>query len=464
MLKYLPDSTLIVLWILILVVGLTWIIPAGEFQRQDFDGRQVVVPGSYQPTEAQPQSLFDFLTAPARGFKAAAEIIAFVLLVGGAFTVVNSTGAITAGIQKLLISSENHHSARKMVIPLIMVLFSICGATFGMSEEVLVFILITIPLAISLGYDTIVGVSIAFVAAGAGFASAFMNPFTVGIAHGLAELPVFSGWEYRLVVWFVFTTTAIIMVMTYANRIKQNPTLSPMYDIDRARHADGEFESETLNMTTTRKLVLTLFFLSLIMLIVGVNLWDWYINEIAGLFFGLAILTAIIARLSPSRVIEEFTIGMKEMVVAAFVIGLSRGILLVATDGKIIDTILYTISSAAEGFHPAVSVQVMFFVQSGLNFFVPSGSGQAALTIPIMAPLSDLLGITRQTAVLAYQFGDGLSNLIIPTSGITMGILSIAKIPYDVWFRWMGKRFLILTFIGCLLLLPPVLFFYWGPH
>jgi uncharacterized ion transporter superfamily protein YfcC len=457
--KKMPHTIIIVLTILVVFLILTWIVPAGQFDRRVFNGREVVVPGTYHSVEQSPQGLMNFLTAPIRGMIAASQIIAFVLLIGGAFGIVTKTGAIHAGLASILEFTRKRQSFKKFIIPGVMMLFSIAGATFGMCEEVMVFILITIPLAMALGYDSLTGIAIPFIGAATGFAGAFSNPFTIGIAQGISEIPIFSGWEYRIVVWLVLMTAAIIFVMIYARKIEKNPKRSLVYDIDRTRVDSIDHSSEDFTFTLKRKVVLLIFLSAIIMLIVGVNIWDWYINEIAGLFIAMGLLTALFFRLSPNSAVGAFLEGARDMMTAAMVIGLTRGMLIIATDGKIIDTILNGIAGSAGQFPKVISVQLMFFFQGFMNFFVPSGSGQAALTMPLMAPLSDLIGITRQTAVLAYQLGDGLFTNIFPTSGVTMGILAIGKIPYDKWLRFMLPLSLIFMILACLLLIPPVLLF-----
>jgi uncharacterized ion transporter superfamily protein YfcC len=447
---------------MLLFIILTWIIPAGAYERTEIEGRNAIVPGSYTRTEQQPQGLKTLFTAPIKGFVEASQIIAFVLLIGGAFGIVNKTGAINAGLSSIIRFSLHHPGFKLLIVPLIMVLFSLGGATFGMSEEVLVFIIITVPMAIALGYDSITGVAIPFVGAGAGFAGAVFNPFTVGIAQGIAEVDIFSGWEYRIVVWLVFTSIAIIYVIIYTRKIEKNKTYSKVYEIDLKRDKASIDAAMGENFNSRQLIIILLLILTLVILVLGVNLWHWYIDEIAGLFIGFGILSAIVYKLSLKETSSSFIEGAKDMVMAALVIGFARGLLVIASEGKIIDTILFTLSNATGGLPAALSVQVMFLFQSFLNFFIPSGSGQAALTMPIMAPLSDFLGISRQTAVLAYQFGDGLSNLIIPTSGITMGILSIAEIPYLIWLRWILRLMVILFLAAMILLLPPVLIFEWN--
>ena len=455
----LPDTLLIVGGILLLFVALTWIIPPGEFDRELVNGREAVVRDSYHAVDASPQGLSAFLTAPLKGFIAAANIIGFVLIVGGSFTVLDRTGAIRAGLYSLVRYCERNPRFKNLIVPVIIIFFSLCGATFGMSEETLVFILITIPLALSLGYDAIVGVAIPFIGAGAGFAGAFINPFTLQIAQGFAGLQALSGWEYRLVVWSVFTLIAIVFIMRYARKVERNPELSLVKGIETRKFKGLGANPEVNTLTPARLVILTGFLLSIVMLILGAIQWDWYIPEISGLFLALGILSALIYRMSSADAVKYFYEGAKDMIAAAMIIALSKAILVVAEDGKIIDSILYYVSSAAKDLPAEISVQVMFFVQSAINFFVPSGSGQAALTMPIMAPLGDLLNISRQTTVLAFQFGDGISNLIIPTSYVTMGILAIAKIPYEKWFRWVWPLILIFFLAAMLLLIPPVSMF-----
>lgn len=461
MTKKIPDSILIILGILVVFIILTWIVPPGEFERTQFGTKTVVVPGTYEKTAANPQGPGAFFLAPIKGFIAAAEIIAFVFLVGGAFSIVTGTGAVDAGLYRILQFSKQHPRYKKWIIPLVIGLFSLGGSTFGMSEENLVFVLVTLPLALALGYDSITGVAICFVGAGAGFAGAFINPFTIGVAQGIAQLPPGSGMGYRLVVWFLMTLLVIWYIMRYAARIEKDPSRSPMHEIDKERDASHYEDSSNLTFDTSRKLVLLGLLASLGILIFGVIKWGWYIEEICALFVALGFLAAILSRMKGNDAVAMFMRGAKDMMNAALVIGLARGLLVVAEEGKIIDTMLNSIAIATQDVPRFMTIEIMFLLQSCLNFFVPSGSGQAALTMPILTPLSDILEISRQSTVLAFQFGDGLSNLIIPTSGVTMGILAIAKIPYHVWLKWMLPLFLWMTLLAILLLLPPMFLFEW---
>ncbi len=452
-----PNTYLIISSIIILVAALTWLLPAGEYNRIEKDGKTMVVNNTYHKVDPNPQSVDSILMAPINGFINAAEIIGFVLIVGGAFGIFGRTEAIDAGIKSIARAHKKSRFVRIALIPMFMTLFSLGGAVFGMSEEVIPFIMFFVPLAIMLGYDSITGVAIPYVGAGVGFAGAFINPFTLGIAQGIAELPTLSGFTYRVIVWVILTTIAILFVMRYAKRIKDNPEKSLMYEIDCKKRDKLHVNAleEFTGLDASHKRALAIFGVGMVVLVFGVLRYEWYIKEICALFVITGILSGIVGKLKVNEITDSFMEGAKQLVGTAVIIALARGIFVVASDGKIVDTILYGLSGVIEVFHPIVSSQAMFAVQSFLNFFVPSGSGQAALTIPVMAPLSDLVGVSRQTAVLAFQFGDGFSNLIIPTSAVTMGVLSLADIPWDKWARWIISLQIIFIIVGLLLLVPP---------
>jgi len=460
-----PDTLVLIFSILILTSVLTWFYPGGKYERETVDGREIVQPDSYTQVDSVPQGLADLLTAPIKGFIVAAQIIAFILIVGGAFIVVQNTGAFDALINKIADNRQDSTLMDFSIIPVSMIFFSAFGSVFGMSEEVIAFILIFVPLAVSLGYDSIVGAAIPFVGAGAGFAGAVLNPFTIGIAQGIAELPPFSGIVYRIICWFIVTAIAIAFVMIYARKIRRDPESSRMYQLDahwRDHIRKNENKSTGARISRNHLIILTIFALGMLILILGVIFLEWYINEISALFLALGLIIGIVSNLKMNEIAEGFVSGARDLIKIGFIIALARSILIIAQDGQIIDSILHDLSGVVSGAHPVFAAQLMFLVQSIINVFVPSGSGQAALTMPIMAPLSDLLDVTRQTAVLAFQFGDGFTNLIIPTSGVTMGVLGMARIPYEKWFAWMLPLLIIFFIVSFLLLIPPVLM-HWGP-
>ncbi len=460
-----PNTLVLIFSIMIVIAVLTWFISGGKYERVLVEGREILQPDSYQEVKNIPQGIGALLTSPIKGFIKAANIIAFILIVGGAFVVIQKTGAVDALINRIARAHEHFKLIRATLIPLTMLIFSTFGSVFDMSEEVIPFILIFVPLAISLGYDSITGAAIPFIGAGAGFAGAFLNPFTIGIAQGIAELPPFSGMIYRIICWLIITSVAILFVAVYAARIRKNPQRSPVYNIDkiwRDHVAETKGNESAAGLDRSHILILTIFGLAMIILILGVIFWGWFINEISALFFGTALLIGIASHLSINQVAENFVQGAKELVNVAFIIAFARSILIIASDGQIIDSILHGLSGLVSGAHPIFAAQLMFIVQSLINVFIPSGSGQAALIMPIMAPLGDLLDVTRQTAVLAFQFGDGFTNLIIPTSGVTMGVLGVAKIPYEKWFVWMLPLQIIFFILALLLIIPPALM-HWGP-
>jgi uncharacterized ion transporter superfamily protein YfcC len=452
------DTLVMIFAVIVLVAAVTWIIPAGEYQRQVKDGKTLVIPDSFTFTEGNPQGFSQVITSPFKGFVKAAEIIGFLFILGGSFSIILRTGAITVSIRHLAKTFSRKPHLQKFFIPVTMTVFSIAGSTFGMAEEVLLFIPIFIPLSLSLGYDSLVGTAIPFLGAAAGFAGSTFNPFTVGIAQSIAELPLYSGLEYRVIVWLISTVCMIFFVMRYAKRIKKDPSKSPVYGIDAERkHTLHLDESSMEQLTWRHNAVVGGFVVGLGVLVYGILEFQWWLSEIAGLFLALGIFSGIIGSLKVTEVTQSFKEGAKDMMGVALIIACARAILVIATDGKVLDVLLYACSGVISSVHPVFAAQLMFVVQGVLNFFIHSGSGQAALTMPIMAPLADVLGITRQTAVLAFQFGEGWINPILPTSGLTMGVLGLANIRWDIWFRWMLPIQIFFFIVALLLLIPPVL-------
>ena len=459
-----PHTLVVVMLLVILVLGLSWIIPSGEYQRQKVETsqgtRNVTVAGTYQQVEKVYLGPQMVLESPIKGFLDGALLICFLLVIGGSFAIFQETGADEFGIRRLTAGILSRPYLDVMLIPVLMIIFSLAGSIFGMSEEVIPFILIFIPLARRLGYDSIVGVSIPFLGAAAGFAAAFFNPFTVGISQSIAGIPLYSGLGYRLVSWVIGTAVIIAYVMWYARKVKRNPECSPVYDIDRAREAVMPHDGAKEHWDVRHVATLSLFVASMVLLVVGVLKWQWYIDQIAVLFLGMGIVLGFTGGLGPSRVAKTFVTGAKDMVGVVFIIACARALLVIAQEARILDTMLYGASGALSRLPRGVIAQVMFLIQCVINFFIHSGTAQAALTMPIMAPLADLVGITRQTAVYAYQLCEFI-NPILPTSAVTMGVLGAAKIPWERWAKWFLPLMLILVVLSFLLLVPPVLMFRW---
>ncbi|KPJ69647.1 C4-dicarboxylate ABC transporter [candidate division WOR-1 bacterium DG_54_3] len=461
----LPHTLVLIYLMVVATVIATWVIPGGEYQRIEQNGRTIPVADSFRLVNRHPQGLSALFISPIKGFIEASAIIAFVFVVGGAFAIIQKTGAISVFIHNLALKFGNSKTLRVLLIPVTMTIFSLGGAIFGMCEETMPFVLIFVPLALSLGYDTIVGVSIPFVGAASGFAGAFFNPFTVGIAQGIAGLPLYSGIGYRMIIWAAGTAIAIIIVMRYASRILKNPKISPNYEQDLKKKDDLKLQSisqEKIVVSRKHKFVLYLFLLGMLLLVFGILKFKWYIDEIAGLFLALGILSGVLGRLKSREIGEAFVSGAKDMINTALIIGCARAILVVAMDGKILDTMLFYMARSISGFHPVISSQMMFICQCVINFFVHSGTAQAALTMPIMAPLGDLVGLTRQTSVFAFQLAEYI-NPVLPTSGVTMGVLGLAKLSWEKWAKWLIPLLVIWVIFAFLSLIPPVLT-HWGPY
>lgn len=452
-----PNTYILIFSLLVIIAAMTWIIPGGKYERTILNGREVVVQNSFKYVESEPQGIIDLFISPLKGFVEAALIIGFVLIVGGAFNVLAKTEAIDSLIIKLAKAHKNSKLLRAAFIPVLLFMFSLGGATFGMNEEIIPFVLIIVPICLALGYDSIVGVAIPLVGAHIGFASAFLNPFNVGIAQGIAEVPLFSGIEYRVICWLISTAAATAFLLFYVRKIKANPSFSPTFEEDNERRKNEQFEnvySIDKPFLLKHKIVLATFALSLIMLVIGVIEFGWFIEEIAAMFFVMGVLVGIIGGLKSEAIVKNFIDGAKDLVGTALIIALARATLVISRDGQIIDTILYGLTPFIESSSPIYASQKMFVVQAIINFFVHSGSGQAALTMPIMAPLSDLAGVTRQTAILAFQFGE-YTNIIIPTSAVTMGALAMAKVSWEKWAKWTLPLMILLFLLGFILLIPP---------
>ena len=524
MIKKVPHTYVIIFAIIVVSAILTWIIPGGSFDRETLNvngtEREVIVNGSFHYTESQPQT-WQVFSALFKGFVNTSNIIAFILLIGGAFWIMNESKAIDVGIYSFLRMTDRLERFRllkflgvnNLIITLLMLLFSVFGAVFGMSEETIAFVVIFVPLAISMGYDSIVGVSMVFVAAGLGFAGALLNPFTIGIAQGLSNLPLFSGIEYRLFCWVIINVAGIAFVLRYARKIKKDPRKSPVYeddahwrsqrktDIDAVvskpgiaawilfavssvilvyfsiRHPNTNMQVGTQFYTlpvlpvlgglyviggllALRKsvhfFVLHLLAMTMLYLIAGVMGYGWYVMEIATLFFAMGLFSGIAMGYQPNHITKLFIDGAKDILSAAMVVGLAGGIIVILNEGQIIDTILYGVSQAMSEAGQLASVGMMYVFQTLLNVLIPSGSGKAALTMPMMSQFSDLIGLSRQATVMAFQFGDGFTNMITPTSGVLIGVLGVAKIPYDKWVKWITPLMIILIILGFLLLIPTV--------
>ncbi|MGL5348451.1 MAG: YfcC family protein [Peptostreptococcaceae bacterium] len=445
-----PHTFTIIFGLIVLIAILTWIIPSGEFDRVIKDERLVVVPNTYKLVESNPQGIDDVFRAPIDGFVDAAEVVGFVLLVGGAFGIVNKTGAIEAGIAGVIAKFKGKES---LIIPISMILFGLGGTTFGMAEETLPFYMIFIPLMTSLGYDSLTAISIVFIGAASGACASTINPFSVGIAQALAQLSPGSGITYRVVIFIVYMIISIGFVMWYSKKVKAEPTKSIVYEIDKENKGMITEENSSINKITNKEiLVLLIFGVGMLVMVWGVLNSGWYIPQIAMCFVAIGILSGIAGRLSQQLISESFIEGAKDLGSAALAIALSRGIVIVAQNGFIIDTILNSAAGFLGALPSVIFIYITFFLEAALAFLIPSSSGLASLTIPVLAPLGDLVNISAQVIVTAYQFGVGLTNFITPTSGVLMGALAVAKIPFSKWIKFIIPILLILTIVSLIFL------------
>lgn len=423
----------VLLFITILLAAVaTWIIAPGQYRRiEDPSGRMIVDPESYRVLPPSPVGLWQFFAAIPKGMVEAGSIIFFVFVVGGAFSVVQATGMIDAymaRLTKLLQGREN------LIIPVTMLVFSLCGA-IGLRPELLPFVPVTVSLATAFGYDSITGMALFMVGTVAGFSTGFLNPFTVAVAQGIAGLPLFSGLALRILAWLSFTGLSTYFIHRYACKIKAQPESSPVFEEDTTRDRGYDWQQSSV-LEAHHLQVFIVIVVTMGILVYAVLKWFWDIDQIAGLFLFMGIAAGCVGKLSSHQIAEAFVDGSKQLICGAFVIGLAWAIMVVLEEGNISDTIIHWLAGAIARLPSSLNALGMYVVQSLLNFIIPSGSGQAAVTMPILSPLADLVGVTRQTAVLAFQFGDGISNSFAPTDGSLMAGLALAGIPYDKWARW----------------------------
>ncbi|HSJ32458.1 MAG TPA: Na+/H+ antiporter NhaC family protein [Longimicrobiales bacterium] len=427
-----PHTLVLLFGMIVLALLLTWVLPAGQYERVENEhGRMQVVPGSYEATPDHPTlSPITVFTAVPRGLEAAAEIIFFVFIIGGAFAVLRETGAIDA----LLGAALRRLGHRPLWLLIGGVLIFMAGSsTIGMAEEYLPFIPVLVALALALGYDALTGVAIVTIGYSVGYGVATINPFTVLIAQDVAGLQPASGLWYRLVLTAVFVPIGVHHLWRYAARVKNDPSRSLVADIPPPAASTAH---ETAMLTGTHRLALVTVAITLAVLIYGLTRLGWYLVEMSALFLALALALALVGRIDGDRAARAFGTGAAELTMTALLIGFARAIQVVLDDGGVIDTIVHGLSVPLQTMGPALAAVGMLVVQTLTNFLIPSGSGQAYVTMPIMAPLADVVGVSRQVAVLAFQFGDGFTNILVPTNPVIIGMLAIAGVPYDRWLRF----------------------------
>ena len=430
-----PNTYVIISAIILVCALATMVVPPGQYITAG-DGTV-----SFVSAERSPQT-WQVFTALYNGFVKQAGIIVFILIVGGAFWVLNATGAVSYGINRFISKAGKYD---RLVLAGLAVLFSLGGAVFGMSEETIPFVGIVVPLVIAMGYDAITGLLVVYVASNIGFSSAFLNPFTVGIAQEMSDLPLFSGMGYRLVCWALLTGVLVAFILVYSSRIRKAPVEAPATDT-----ADDPSDD------SRRKWILLVLLVTVALLIVGVTCFKWYMAEISALFLVMGIVVGILGGFSANRIADEFVAGAKDILSAALIVGLASGIIVILQDGHVVDSILHGLESGLGGAGKSASLALMYGTQTVINLLIPSATAKAAVTIPIMAPFCDIIHLSRQAMVMAFQFGDGFTNMVTPTSGVLMAALGMAKVPYEKWVKWIWKYVLALILAGFVLLLPTV--------
>jgi uncharacterized ion transporter superfamily protein YfcC len=450
-----PTAFTILFGLIIVVAALTWIIPAGEYERvlNPALGREVPVAGTYRQIDPAPQGIFDVIMAPIAGFydpqsneANAIDVALFVLVLGGFIGVIAATGAITSGIATAM---QRMQGREKWMIPVLMALFAFGGTTYGMAEETIAFYVLLIPIMLAAGYDAVTAVAVILLGAGVGVLGSTVNAFATVIASDASGIPFTDGIVLRFIILGLCWLACVVHVMRYAERVRRDPTASLVHD------RKDEIEAQFLQgrgvagaqFTTLHKIVLAIFGLSFVVMVWGVLMGGWWMGEMTGLFLAAAILVGLISRQGEKEFVDAFLAGARDLLGVALIIGLARGIVVIMDAGRITDTILHAAEVAVAGLGEIAFINLIYWIEVLLSFFVPSSSGLAVLSMPIMAPVADFAGVGRDLVVTAYQSANGLVNLINPTFAVVMGALAIGRVPYERWLRFMWPLLVILSLI-----------------
>lgn len=454
-----PHVYAIIFALMVIFAVLTWIVPSGSYQRQEVNGREVTVAGTYEQSEKTyideetgdevdlRQGVFDVLQAPTRGIQEAIEVVAFILIVGGSFQVITKTGAITSGMGRVVRRFKNKDI---LIIPIAMVLFALGGTSFGMAEETLPFFAIFMPIMMAMGFDSMTAFMVVFVGARTGYIASTINPFNVLIAQGILGIQGNPQLWLRMIAWVVLTAVAITWVVLYARRVKKNPESSITFEDDIAKKVEFAADESALDaeFTGRQKGVLAVFIAGMCLIIWGLVTQGWYMNEISAVFLAMGLLAGVIAGFSQDVIAQEFVAGIADFAFSAIVVGLARGILVIASDGMIIDTILNVLATGLGGIPAVLFTTLLYAVENLLAILVPSSSGLAALTAPIFGPLTELMGLNPEAAVWALSMGSATMSLICPTSAILVAGLGVCKIKLGQWWKTVWKFFLVVSLIN----------------
>ncbi len=452
-----PTAYTILFVLIAVMAALTWVLPAGQYERAANEalGKDAPVPGTYQVVEAAHQGVFDVLLAPITGFynqstgmANAIDVSLFVLIIGGFLGVVTATGAINTGIERVMLRMKGRE---KWMIPVLMLLFAAGGTTYGMAEETLAFYVILIPLMIAVGYDALTGVAVIMVGAGVGVLGSTINPFSTAIASNAAGIPFTEGMTLRLIILALGWLICVAYVMRYAERVRKDPSKSLVAELKVSNEAhflrDQQSHQEAV-LSGKQKIILVLFGATFVAMVGGVATQGWWMAEMSALFLASAIVIGVVAWMGEKPFTSAFVDGARDLLGVALVIGLARGIVVIMDQGKITDTILHTFEGWITGMPDVAFVNALFATEGLLSLLVPSTSGLAVLSMPILAPLSDFAGVPRHLAVTAFQTSIGITNLVTPTYAVVVGGLAIGRVPYQRWVRFIWPLMLMLTVLS----------------
>jgi len=455
-----PSAYTILFILIALVAALSWIVPAGHYQMvmNETLGKEVPVAGTYAHVTAQPQGIVSVIMAPISGLydpdtgqAGAIDVALFVLIIGGFLGIVNKTGAIDAGIERV---TQKLSGREEWMIPILMGLFAAGGTIYGMAEESLPFYTLLVPVMMAARFDPLVAASTVLLGAGIGTLGSTINPFATVIAANAAGIPFTTGIWLRVALLVAGWLICVAWVMRYARQVRQDPSRSIVADKqdENIAHFLGGKRQQDLAFTGTRKLILVIFALAFAVMIYGVVVLGWWMGQISGVFLAAAIITGLLARMSEEELTSTFIDGARDLLGVALIIGIARGIVVVMDKGMITHTILHSAEGLVSGLSSIVFINVMYWLEVVLSFLVPSSSGLAVLTMPIMAPLADFARVDRDLVVTTYQAASGIVNLVTPTSAVVMGGLAIARVPYVRYLKWVAPLLLMLTVLICLIL------------
>ncbi|MGO1653171.1 YfcC family protein [Senegalia sp. (in: firmicutes)] len=442
---------IIMISVIILVTLATYVVSPGAFERIEEAGKTILVPGSFHSTNQKPLSLLSMFQAIPNGLVGSADIMFLVMLVGGSLEVYNRTGSIDKGISKIVEKSDKIGS--RTILIGIMILFALIGGFLGWAEQIIPFIPIIVSLTLALGYDSLVGVAASGLITLISFSASPTNVYTVGIAHEIAGLPMFSGMGARLIVLVVFNLVAMTFILRYASKVKKDPSKSLMKDIDVSSLEKDYSEANKEKMTKNQIISLIVFGVTFIVAIYGVSQLGWSLNDLTAAFIFSGVVAGLICKLAPVEIVNGFLDGAKASFNGAMVIGVARGIQWSLEEGGLVDPLINALSKPLMGLPTWATAIGVFLIIALLNGLIPSGSGKAMAFMPILIPLADLVGITRQTMVLAYQFGDGITNSLWFTYGTLLIFLSLGKVPLKKWYKFVIPIQATLFVIACIFLI-----------